>query len=95
MTAEEKAKEIIQEMIDIEAWRDGLHVNDLPYLRSTIVEALSEAYEKGFAEVREQATKIVGEWFKIDRTKYGNPNPEFMDLLRDKINALKPKGSEE
>lgn len=34
------AKTIIEEMIQYEAWRDGIVVNDLPFLKSRIVKAL-------------------------------------------------------
>lgn len=40
----------------------------------------------------EEAAKIVSEWWKIDRMKYGvNPNPEFMDEVAERIRARKDK----
>lgn len=54
----EKAREIVQKMIDTEAWRDNLHVNDLPYLRGMIADSIDQARN----EAIEECAKVADEF---------------------------------
>lgn len=41
------ARELIEELIQYDAWRENLHVNDFSYSKNSIAQALTKAYEQG------------------------------------------------
>ena len=56
---EQRADEIVQEMIDKEAWRDNLHLNDLPLLRALTTSALRQVDQAARKEERERWKKAI------------------------------------